>query len=48
MMGPEDDKGVIPRLCETMFQYINDVGGGRRSVDLEQGKMWAKEWKRKK
>jgi kinesin family protein 13 len=22
MMGPEDDKGIIPRLCETLFEQI--------------------------
>jgi len=28
MMGPEDDKGLIPRLCERLFDVI-----GERAMD---------------
>jgi hypothetical protein len=25
MMGPQDDKGIIPRLCESLFAVIEEV-----------------------
>lgn len=25
MMGTEEDKGIIPRICETMFSRIDEV-----------------------